>query len=88
MNTPTTAMLSAMLMVPLMASAQSNETLTRDQVRTELVQLERAGYDPLSQCSGDCPGSLRRAQAVIMRERAAGSTAYGPGTNGTAQSGR
>lgn len=88
MNFPTAAMLSAVLTLPLVACAQSNETLTREQVRTELVRLERAGYDPLSQCTGDCPGSLRRAQVVIMRERADASAAYGPGTNGTGQSGR
>lgn len=88
MNFSIAAIIAAVFLLPAVASAQSSDTLTREQVRAELVQLERAGYNPLSNCTGDCPGSLRRAEAVIMREQATASAAYGSGSSGTAQSGR
>jgi hypothetical protein len=88
MNLPVTTIIAAIFLIPAAASAQPSETLTREQVRAELGQLERAGYNPLSNCTGDCPGSLRRAETVIMREQAAASAAYGSQSSGTAQSGK
>jgi hypothetical protein len=88
MNFPIATLIAAVVLVPAAAFAQSSEPLTRAQVRAELVQLEMAGYDPLSNCSGDCAGSLRRAEAVVTRQQGAAAAAYGPGSNGTEQSGR
>ncbi|CAN7642636.1 MULTISPECIES: DUF4148 domain-containing protein [unclassified Caballeronia] len=43
------AILSAVLIVPAVSFAQAtNGPVTRAQVRAELVQLERAGYQPAS----------------------------------------
>src|ERR1700710_1585543 len=43
------AILTAVLMVPAVSFAQTtNGPVTRAQVRAELVQLERAGYQPAS----------------------------------------
>jgi hypothetical protein len=88
MKISTATIIAAVFLLPAVVSAQSTDSLTREQVRAELVQLERAGYNPLSNCTGDCPGSLRRAEAVIMREQRTANTAYGSGSSGTAQSGR
>ena len=39
---------AALLAVPALSFAQSNQPLTRAQVRAELVQLQQAGYNPAS----------------------------------------
>lgn len=82
------ALATAVLLVPAFAFAQSNEPLTRDQVRAQLVQLEKAGYNPLADCPGECPESLRHAEAVIAQQQANTNAAYGPASNGTVQSGK
>jgi hypothetical protein len=88
MNALIKIVLVAATLAPALASAQSIEPLTRDQVRAELVQLENAGFDPFNDCTGDCHGSLRRAEASLAHRRSDASNAYGPGFDGTAQSGR
>ena len=75
-------------LIPAITFAHSIEPLTREQVRKELRQLENAGYNPLSNCTGDCPGSLRRAEATLTRHQNDASAAYGPNFDGTEQSGR
>ncbi|WP_241018189.1 DUF4148 domain-containing protein [Paraburkholderia sp. Tr-20389] len=82
------AFVTAVVLVPALAFAQTNVPLTRGQVRAQLVQLENAGYNPLADCSGDCPGSLQRAQAIIAQQEANANAAYGPAFNGTEQSGK
>ncbi|MFT4438361.1 DUF4148 domain-containing protein [Caballeronia sp. 15715] len=73
---------------PVAAFAQSPAPLTREQVRADLLQLENAGYNPLSSCTGDCPGSLRRAEAIRAQRRNDPSPAYGPIFEGIEQAGR
>ena len=36
----------ALALSPILSFAQSNEPVTRAQVRADLVELEQAGYDP------------------------------------------
>ncbi|WP_459906056.1 DUF4148 domain-containing protein [Caballeronia sp. HLA56] len=81
-------LVAAAILVPAAAFAQSSEPLTRAQVRAELVQLEKAGYNPLSNCDGNCPDSLQRAEATLMRSRNDAAAAYGPAFDGTQQAGR
>jgi hypothetical protein len=81
------AAIAAVLLPAAAATAQTIQPLTRDQVRAELLQLESAGYNPLSNCTGDCPGSLRRAEAVLDQRRNSANAAYGPALEGTEQSG-
>ena len=83
-----TAFITAVALVPALAFAQSNAPLTRAQVRAELVQLENAGYNPLADCSGNCPGSLQHAEAVVAQQRANANSGYGPALSGTQQSGK
>ncbi|WP_074173620.1 DUF4148 domain-containing protein [Caballeronia calidae] len=81
------ALISVAFLVPTAAFAHSIEPLSRAEVRAELLQLGNAGYNPLSNCTGDCPGSLRRAEAFLERHRADSNAAYGPVFDGTEQSG-
>jgi hypothetical protein len=80
--------IAAAVLIPTAASAQSIEPLTREQVRAELLQLENAGYNPLSNCTGDCPGSLRRAEAILTQHQNGAGAGYRPTLDGTEQSGR
>lgn len=76
------------VLVPGAAFSQSAEPVTREQVRAELMQLENAGYNPLSNCTGDCRGSLLRAEAILTRHHSKSSGGYGPAFDGTEQSGK
>jgi hypothetical protein len=78
----------AAVLVPAVAFAQSTAPLTREQVRADLLNLENAGYNPLSSCTGDCPGSLRRAEAILAQRQNDPNAAYGPVSEGTEQVGR
>ncbi|WP_233857233.1 DUF4148 domain-containing protein [Paraburkholderia sp. HD33-4] len=82
------AFVTALVLVPALALAQSSEPLTRAQVRAQLIELEKAGYNPFADCPGNCPGSLQRAQAVLAHQQANANGAYGPALGGTVQSGK
>ncbi|HEY3596074.1 MAG TPA: DUF4148 domain-containing protein [Paraburkholderia sp.] len=82
---------STLLAAPVVSfaqSAQSNQPLTRAQVRAELVQLEKAGYDPLSD-EQDYPNNIQAAEARVAAQKAAqdDTSGYGAQTHGTSQAG-
>ncbi|CAM2197382.1 DUF4148 domain-containing protein [Paraburkholderia sp. A1RI_3L] len=71
---------------PVASFAQSNAPVTRAQVRAELVQLEKAGYNP----SGDrtnYPSELQAAQARVAAQNG-DAQAYGGTVAGSSQSGQ
>jgi hypothetical protein len=72
--------------IPVLASAQSNETLSRNQAREHLAQLEKAGYSPLVN-DPLYPHRLQQAEATLFKQKAA-DAAYGPELEGTVRSGR
>ncbi|WP_084069571.1 DUF4148 domain-containing protein [Paraburkholderia heleia] len=80
--------LSLTITVPTFASARpSNDPVTRAQVRSELVQLQHAGYRP---SKTHYPGDIQAAEArVTAQNPAAGNagTAYGGTSAGTSQAG-
>lgn len=80
--------IAGVVLSPAFAFAQSIAPLTRDQVRADLVQLEDAGYNPTNSCTGDCPGSLRRAEASLSQRRKAANTEYGLVFGSTEQAAR
>jgi hypothetical protein len=53
---------AAALVAPVASFAQSNAPVTRAQVRAQIVQLEKAGYDP-SGVPTDYPVGLMAAEA-------------------------
>jgi hypothetical protein len=60
------------------------EPLTHAQVRSELIQLEDAGYNPAD--VGNYPRGVKHAQTLVAQQNEA-NTAYGSDTAGVSQSG-
>ncbi|KWA20079.1 DUF4148 domain-containing protein [Burkholderia territorii] len=62
----------ALLMIGVIAGqsafAQSNEPLTRAQVRDELIRLEAAGYDPSKGDDGEYPADIQAAMAKLAEQ--------------------
>jgi hypothetical protein len=65
---------AAALVAPVASFAQSNAPVTRAQVRAQIVQLEKAGYDP-SSVPTDYPASLQAAEARVAAQNAQTATA-------------
>ncbi|OBR50018.1 DUF4148 domain-containing protein [Paraburkholderia tropica] len=75
------------LTLPGLALAQSAEPMTRAEVHTHLVQLEKAGYNPYAN-DWLYPDNLKRAEASVAQQNTVANAAYGPSLNGTVESGR
>jgi hypothetical protein len=60
-----TLTLAAALAVPVAVFAQSNQPITRAQVRAELVQLEQAGYNPSRGEDAHYPDDIQAAEAKV-----------------------
>ena len=71
----------AALSIPLMSYAQTNQPVTRAQVRAELVQLEKAGYNPASDQT-EYPKNIQAAEAKVAAEQQ-GTSTYGGVANNT-----
>ena len=61
---------AAALIVPVASFAQSNAPLTRAQVRAELVQLEKAGYNPAVGEDPHYPQDIQAAEARVAQQHA------------------
>lgn len=80
--------IAALITAPLAAFAQSNQPVTRAQVRAELVQLEKAGYNPATSNAYDYPANIQAAEARVAAQNAQAQTSgYGSGANGSSQAG-
>jgi hypothetical protein len=73
------------LAIPAMSYAQSNQPVTRAKARSELVQLEKAGYDPAIGHK-QYPKNIQAAEAKVASEKNAES-AYGGAVKNTSSSG-
>jgi len=74
---------------PISAFAQSNQPLSRAQVRDELVRLHNAAYNPLDD-RNSWPTHIQAAEARIAAQKEAASAAnsgYGAVTTGSSQAG-
>lgn len=81
---------AAALAAPVASFAQSNQPVTRAEVRAQLVQLEKAGYNPVAD-HADYPANLQAAQARVDAQNGtaqAVNSGYGSSIAGTSQSGR
>jgi Domain of unknown function (DUF4148) len=67
------AVVAAVLAAPVASFAQSNQPVTRAQVRAELVQLEKAGWRPAMDMgnSPDYPAGIQAAEARVAAENGA-----------------
>jgi opacity protein-like surface antigen len=80
---------AAVLAIPALSFAQSNQPVTRAQVRAELIQLEKAGYNPAESDQTTYPVELQAAEARVAANNAkAQNSGYGASTNGSSQSGQ
>ncbi|CDY76205.1 hypothetical protein BGLT_05278 [Caballeronia glathei] len=78
--------LASALAFPALANAQNNGPVTRAQVKAELIQLEKAGYDPASD-QVDYPENLQAAQRRVNAQNAAAASGYGASTDSRSASG-
>jgi hypothetical protein len=60
--------LAAVLAVPIVSFAQSNSSVTRAQVRAELAQLEKAGYNPGRGNDPHYPADIQAAEARVAAQ--------------------
>lgn len=79
----TKAAVVAIIAIPAFSYAQSSQTVTRAQVRTELAQLEKAGYNP--NVDEEYPRDIQRAEAIVAAQKSDAS-GYGSDLGGTSQS--
>ena len=85
------AIAASVLAAPIASFAQSEQGLTRDQVRADLVQLEQNGYKPLASDSQDpqnIQAAEQRAQPNQPMLAQADTSGYGAVATAAGQSGR
>ncbi|MCX4165211.1 MULTISPECIES: DUF4148 domain-containing protein [Paraburkholderia] len=78
--------IAVLITVPLAAFAQSNQPLTRAEVRADLARLEKAGYNPHDWMN--YPANIQAAEARVAAEDASKASGYGPSTSGSSQAGQ
>jgi len=81
---------ASVLAAPVASFAQSNPSVTREQVRAELVQLQQAGYEASSRGAhypDDIQAALQRVHARNATAQA-DTTGYGAAETGSSQSGQ
>jgi hypothetical protein len=78
--------IAVVLSAPVASFAQSNQPVTRAEVRNQLVQLEKAGYNPASADNATYPADLQAAEARVAAQN--GSTSgVGGVVSGSSESG-
>ena len=80
----TAVALALVLAAPVASFAQSNAPLTRQQVQDEIVQLEKAGFNPANANTVDFPTNVATGQAAVAGQ----DSGYGPTVGGSSQAGR
>jgi hypothetical protein len=80
------AAVAAIAAVPAVSFAQSSQPLSRAQVKAELVQLQKAGYNPALDYA-QYPANIQAAEARVSAQNGDAASAYGPAATGTSSSG-
>ncbi|ACD20530.1 DUF4148 domain-containing protein [Paraburkholderia phytofirmans] len=62
------ALAAAALSAPVLSFAQSNGPVTRAEVRSNLVQVERAGYNPARSDDASYPADIQAAEAKVAAQ--------------------
>ncbi|AIO31504.1 DUF4148 domain-containing protein [Burkholderia pseudomultivorans] len=73
---------AAALVAPVVSFAQSGSTITRAQVRAELVQLQQAGYNSARGEDPHYPEAIQAATARVAEQQRALAQAQGVDTSG------
>ncbi|MEM5313560.1 DUF4148 domain-containing protein [Paraburkholderia sp. JHI869] len=77
---------AAVVAVPVVSFAQSAEPVTRAQVRAELAQLEKAGYNPAAD-DNNYPQDIQAAEAKVSAQNGAAASAFGGVVSGSSAAG-
>ncbi|TDG07130.1 DUF4148 domain-containing protein [Paraburkholderia guartelaensis] len=77
---------AAIVAVPVVSFAQSSEPLTRAQVRAELVQLEKAGYNPTADYT-NYPQQIQAAEARVSAQNGVPASGFGGVAEGSSAAG-
>lgn len=77
---------AAVVAIPALSFAQTSQPVTRAQVRQELIDLEKAGYNPAGD-QAQYPDNLEQAQAKLEAQKGDAAASYGGATAGTSASG-
>jgi hypothetical protein len=76
---------AAVLAVPAVSFAQSSQQpLTRAEVKAQLIQIEKAGYNPATANDYDYPANIQAAEARVAAQH---GSSYGGVANGSSDSG-
>ncbi|WP_275426812.1 DUF4148 domain-containing protein [Paraburkholderia sp. C35] len=87
MTQTSTILTAVMLFLPFAAMAQSTGTVTRAQVRADLIAIEQAGYKPGVQ-DPDYPAKYQAAEARVAARNAPNQMeGYGVPAAGSSQAG-
>ncbi|CAD6554302.1 hypothetical protein LMG28727_05685 [Paraburkholderia kirstenboschensis] len=78
---------AAALAAPVMSFAQSSGSVTRAQVRAELIQLEQAGYHVGDGDNAHYPEAIQAAEAKVAAQNGA-TSGYGGEVKGSSEAGR
>jgi hypothetical protein len=78
--------IAAVLAAPVVSFAQTNQPLTRAEVRAQLVQLEKAGYNPSTADDNNYPQDIQAAEARVAAQNG-NTTGYGSNAGGSTQAG-
>ncbi|CAE6827451.1 DUF4148 domain-containing protein [Paraburkholderia haematera] len=70
---------------PVASFAQSEQPLTRAEVKAQLIQIEQAGYNPAATNDSSYPGDIQAAEARVAAQH--DNTGYGSSANGSSQTG-
>jgi hypothetical protein len=76
--------IAAALAAPVAVFAQSSQSLTRAEVRADMIQVEKAGFNPARSNPNEYPANIQAAEARV----AAQNSAVGGVNSGSSQEGR
>lgn len=77
---------AAVVAIPALSFAQSNQASTRADVRAQLVELQSVGYNPASDAT-QYPKNIEVAEARLKARRSLSVSSYGASTAGTSAAG-
>ncbi|WP_213228765.1 DUF4148 domain-containing protein [Caballeronia sp. NK8] len=79
--------IAAVVAAPALSFAQADSSVTRDQVKQDLRQVEAAGYDPSRSDNTSYPSDIQAAESRVSRQHNADVNAYGGAGDGASASG-
>jgi hypothetical protein len=80
--------LAALIAAPVASFAQSEQPITRAEVKAEVQQLEQAGYNPAAARDPQYPADIQAAEARVSAMKGQGDTSgYGSPMGGSSQAG-